>query len=68
MSKTKIITIAALSAAAFLAALFVTFLLLDLPLGGKASVLPMVAFYVVGGITAGLFLASATFFFLRSRK
>ena len=68
MNKAKAIKIILLSAAALLAVLFVTFLFLSLPLGGRASVLPMTAFYVVGWVSAGLFLLSTVLFFLRSRK
>ena len=68
MNKRLTIRICILSAAAILAALFVAFLLLSIPLGGRASVLPVTVFYVVGGVIAGLYLVAATIFFVRSRK
>ena len=68
MNKSLVTRICLICAVALLAALFVTFLLLSVPLGGRASVLPTTVFYVVGGVIAGIFLAAATVFFVRSRK
>ena len=68
MSKSTKRKILVLSVAALLVALFVTILLLSVPLGGRASVLPVTVLYVVGGVVAGLFLGAAVFFFLLSKK
>ena len=68
MNKTTKKTIAILSAALLLVALFVTVLFLSVPIGEKASVLSVTALYVAGGVIAAVFLASAVFFFLRSKK
>ena len=53
-----------LSAGAALLALFVTMLLLSLPLGAKGSVLPVLALYVTGMVVAAIFLFAGVFFFL----
>ena len=58
----------AIIAEAVLAAAFVTLLFLVIPFGAKASVFPLIVFYVVGGVIAGLFLLVAVFFFIRTRK
>ena len=55
-------------AAAVLAALFLTILFLSVPFGSRASVLPVTALYIAGGIAAGGFFAAAVVFFLRSRQ
>lgn len=60
--------IAVLSAIALLVATFVTILFLSVPLGGRASVLPVTVLYVVGGAVSALFLAAAVCFFIRSKK
>ena len=59
MSKRMKITF--LSVAAALVALFITMLLLSVPMGGKGAVLPILAFYVTGIVTAFIFLAGAIF-------
>jgi len=68
MSKSAKRKILVLSVAALLVALFVTILLLSVPLGGRASVLPVTVLYVAGGVIAAIFLAAAVFFFLLSKK
>ncbi|MBQ7713185.1 MAG: hypothetical protein IJT69_05145 [Clostridia bacterium] len=68
MSKGQIKRIAITAAAVLLAAVFLTVALLSVPLGGRASVLPVIALYVTGGVTAGIYLAAAAFFFFRIRK
>jgi len=68
MSKSTKRTIAILAAAAILIAAFLTFLFLSVPIGGRASVLPVIALYVAGGVIAAIFLAAAVVFFVRSRK
>ena len=68
MSKSTKRMVAVLSAIALFVAAFVTILFLSVPLGGRASVLPVTVLYVVGGVVAALFLAAAAFFFLRSKK
>ena len=67
MNKEGTKRIVILVAAALLVALFAVFLFLSVPLGGRASVLPITAFYVAGGVVAGLFLVAAAVFSFRSR-
>ena len=60
----KRMKIIVLSVAAVLALLFVVMLFLALPIEGKGSVVPLLAFYVTGGATAFAFLAGAIFSFI----
>ncbi len=63
--KIKIIMISILTA--FLLAFFVV-LFLSLPLTAGGSVLPFVAFYIVGGITGGCYLLAGVILFLTTRR
>ena len=64
MSKLGKLRVLILSAAAVLFTGFVLFLFLSLPLGGRASLLPVTAFYIAGGISAiGLMTCSLILFF-----
>ena len=68
MNKDGKLRVLILSAAAFLLALFGVFLFLTLPIGGRASPLPVTALYAVGGVAAIGMFAGAFVLFLRSRK
>lgn len=50
-----------LSVAAGLLVIFLAMLLLAVPIGAKAAVLPILAFYVTGGIVGLLYLAAGIF-------
>ena len=68
MNKGKIKSAVMWGVAALLAAIFLTVLFLSVPLGGRASVLPVTVLYVVGGAVAGCYLGAAIFFLVRSGK
>lgn len=51
-----------------LAAAFLTLLFLSLPFGVKGSVISPLVFCIAGSVIAGVFLAAAVFFFVRTRK
>ena len=68
MSKAKKILVACLTATVLLIALFVTILLLSLPIGENPSLLPISALYLTGGVAGGSFLAASLLFFLRIRR
>lgn len=55
-------------AAVLLLLLFAASLLLAIPLGGRASVLPVSVFYAVGGSVAAIFLVSSVILFLRKAR
>ena len=67
MSKRMKSYIVILAAAVVALALFVVGLCLSLPIGGKASILPVFVSYIFGGVAAAFFLAMAAVFFIGSR-
>ena len=68
MTKARKLRILVLGIAALFVAIFVTFLLLSLPLGTHVAVLPITLFYIVGGTVSALFIAFAVFLLIFSKK
>ena len=68
MSKTMKNYLLILAAAVVAIALFALGLCLALPLGGRASVLPLFTMYIFGGVAAAFFLAMSVVFFIGSRS